>query len=82
MEKRRNMPADSSAIDFNVTPGEIVSILSMISSRNLCQQNLLHRALWRTGSSFFPAEAKTAKTLRLQVIEKDTDKPSVLTFGL
>jgi uncharacterized protein YcfJ len=34
------------------------------------------------GFIFFPGEAKTAKTLRLQVIEKDTGKSFVLTFAL
>ncbi len=34
------------------------------------------------GFIFFPAEAKTAKTLRLQVIEKDTGRAFVLTFNL
>ncbi len=34
------------------------------------------------GFIFFPAEAKTAKSLRVQVIEKDTGKTQVLTFGL
>jgi len=34
------------------------------------------------GFIFFPAEAKTAKTLRLQVIEKDTGKSFVLSFTL
>ena len=34
------------------------------------------------GFVFFPAEAKTAKTLRLQVIEKDTGKSYVLMFSL
>ncbi|MGE5174061.1 MAG: hypothetical protein ACM3MD_09560 [Betaproteobacteria bacterium] len=34
------------------------------------------------GFIFFPAEAKTVKTLRLQIIEKDTGKTFVLTFSL
>jgi hypothetical protein len=34
------------------------------------------------GFIFFPAEAKTAKTLRLQVVEKDTGRSFVLTFNL
>ncbi len=33
------------------------------------------------GFMFFPAEAKTAKALRVQVIERDTGKTHVLTFG-
>lgn len=34
------------------------------------------------GFVFFPAEAKTAKTLRLQVVEKDTGRSFVLSFNL
>lgn len=34
------------------------------------------------GFIFFPAEAKTAKTLRLQIIEKDTGRSFVATFNL
>jgi hypothetical protein len=34
------------------------------------------------GFIFFPAEAKTAKSLRVQVVEKDTGKSYVLTFNL
>jgi hypothetical protein len=34
------------------------------------------------GFVFFPAEAKTAKTLRLQIVEKDTGKSYVVTFNL
>ncbi len=34
------------------------------------------------GFIFFPGEAKTAKQLRLQVIEKDTGKSQVLLFNL
>ncbi len=34
------------------------------------------------GFIFFPAEAKTAKTLRLQVVEKDTGRAFVATFSL
>lgn len=34
------------------------------------------------GFIFFPAEAKTAKELRLQIVEKDTGRTAVVTFGL
>jgi hypothetical protein len=34
------------------------------------------------GFMFFPAEAKTAKAVRVQIIEKDTGKINVLTFPL
>jgi hypothetical protein len=34
------------------------------------------------GFIFFPAEAKTAKSLRVQIVEKDTGKSYVLTFNL
>ncbi len=34
------------------------------------------------GFLFFPAEAKTVKSLRVQVLERDTGKTHVLTFGL
>jgi hypothetical protein len=34
------------------------------------------------GFIFFPAEAKTARSLRVQLIEKDTGKPFTLSFGL
>jgi hypothetical protein len=34
------------------------------------------------GFIFFPAEAKSAKSLRVQIVEKDTGKSYVLTFNL
>jgi len=34
------------------------------------------------GFIFFPAEAKTAKTLRVQVIDKDTGRTFALNFNL
>jgi len=34
------------------------------------------------GFIFFPAEAKTAKSLRVQIVEKDTGKSYVLNFNL
>ncbi len=34
------------------------------------------------GFIFFPAEAKTAKTLRVQIVEKDTGRSFVLSFAL
>jgi hypothetical protein len=34
------------------------------------------------GFMFFPAEAQTARTVRVQIIEKDTGKTHILTFAL
>lgn len=53
---------------------------------DLQQKNLPAKAIQPNNLSygfiFFPAEAKTAKQLRLQIIEKDTGKSQVLMFSL
>jgi len=47
-----------------------------LQTKSIAPNNLAY------GFIFFPAEAKTAKTLRLQVVEKDTGRTFVLTFIL
>ncbi len=57
------------------------AVIEDLQSKSLQTQSIAPNAL-AYGFIFFPAEAKTAKTLRLQVIEKDTGKSFVLSFPL
>lgn len=57
------------------------TIVEDLQSKTLQTKSITPNAL-AYGFIFFPAEAKTAKTLRLQVVEKDTGKAFVLTFSL
>jgi hypothetical protein len=47
-----------------------------LQTKSIAPNNLAY------GFIFFPAEAKTAKTLRLQIVEKDTGRTFVLAFNL
>jgi len=68
----------SQAYDAGEARHTIVDDLQQKSmqSRAIAPNNLSY------GFIFFPAEAKTAKTLRLQIVEKDTGRTAVVTFGL
>ncbi len=57
------------------------AIVDDLQSKTLQSKFVAPNAL-AYGFIFFPAEAKTAKTLRLQVVEKDTGRSVVLTFNL
>jgi hypothetical protein len=57
------------------------AIVEDLQSKTLQSKSITPNTL-AYGFIFFPAEAKTAKTLRLQVIEKDTGKSYVLMFNL
>ncbi len=57
------------------------AIIDDLQSKSLQTQSIAPNAL-AYGFIFFPAEAKTAKTRRLQVVEKDTGRSFVLTFDL
>jgi hypothetical protein len=57
------------------------AIVDDLQSKTLQTKSIAPNAL-AYGFIFFPAEAKTAKTLRLQIIEKDTGKSFVLSFPL
>lgn len=57
------------------------AVVDDLQSKSLQAKSVAPNAL-AYGFIFFPAEAKTAKTLRLQVVEKDTGKSFVLSFSL
>ncbi len=57
------------------------AIIDDLQSKSLQTKSIAPNTL-AYGFVFFPAEAKTAKTLRLQVVEKDTGRAFVLTFNL
>lgn len=57
------------------------AVVEDLQSKSLQTKSIAPNAL-AYGFIFFPAEAKTAKTLRLQVVEKDTGKSFVLSFSL
>ncbi len=57
------------------------AVVDDLQSKSLQSKSITPNAL-AYGFIFFPAEAKTAKMLRLQVVEKDTGKSFVLTFNL
>ncbi len=57
------------------------AIVDDLQSKTLQSKSIAPNAL-AYGFVVFPAEAKTAKTLRLQVVEKDTGRSFVLTFNL
>jgi uncharacterized protein YcfJ len=57
------------------------TIVEDLQSKSLQTKSIAPNTL-AYGFIFFPAEAKTARTLRLQIVEKDTGKSMVLTFNL
>ncbi len=57
------------------------AIVDDLQSKSLQSKSVAPNTL-AYGFVFFPAEAKTAKTLRLQIVEKDTGRTFVLTFNL
>ncbi len=57
------------------------AVIEDLQSKSLQAKSIAPNAL-AYGFIFFPAEAKTAKTLRLQVVEKETGKSFVLFFNL
>lgn len=57
------------------------AVVDDLQSKTLQSKSIAPNAL-AYGFIFFPAEAKTAKTLRLQIVERDTGRSFVLTFAL
>jgi hypothetical protein len=57
------------------------TIIEDLKSKSLQTKSIAPGAL-AYGFIFFPAEAKTARTLRVQVIEKDTGRVFALNFAL